>query len=89
MSLSDEHGGALVGPRRVWRTWATSNSHGGALVGPRLRRMIEKHFEAVQLKLIGLKPNGKRAPLDKISLTDDDVAICLYQLSFQPKRPVM
>jgi hypothetical protein len=42
---------------------------------PRLRRTLEKHFEEVQLSRLGLKPNGKHTPLDKMSLADDDVAV--------------
>jgi hypothetical protein len=42
---------------------------------PKLRQTLEKHFEEVHLIRLGLKPNGKHTPLDKMSLTEDDVAV--------------
>ncbi len=42
---------------------------------PRLRQTLEKHFEEVHLKRLGLKPNGKHTPFDKMGLADDDVAV--------------
>ncbi len=42
---------------------------------PRLHQTLEKHFEEVQLRRLGLKPNGKHTPLDKMSLADEDVAV--------------
>ncbi|MBL8529772.1 MAG: Eco57I restriction-modification methylase domain-containing protein [Burkholderiales bacterium] len=42
---------------------------------PKLRQTLEKHFEEVHLKRLGLRSNGKHTPLDKMSLTEADVAV--------------
>jgi Eco57I restriction-modification methylase len=42
---------------------------------PKVRQTLEKHFEEAHLKRLGLRPNGKHTPLDKMSLTEDDVAV--------------
>ena len=40
---------------------------------PKLRQTFEKHFDEAHLKRLGLKSNGSHTPLDRMSLTEDDV----------------
>lgn len=64
-------------PQSTGSRHALSDQHKVAVRSwvPKLRQTLEKHFEEVQLRRLGLKPNGKHTPLEKMSLTDDDMAV--------------